>query len=209
MNDRCHDPSSTVLLTTPERFGLYEAVIGAGADIRFDPDETQPLDAFLCNCARSGGRLVILDEAHFIEAAALARGLSGYLDDAALPSRPLDFIVVCAEREPGDRLLSFLATYCGIYDIIYACEGPRVTVELARLLKAPNQRRDVLELIRPGELPCDAGGLSEPVPRMPSDRPCASARPEAVHCSADDSQIVEFDMVKSEKVMIKIEIQCI
>ena len=227
-------PSSTVLLTTPERFGLFSSVLGAGIDVRLDPDETCPLHDFLCNCAGSGGSLVVLDEAHFIDGAAMARGLGAYLDDAAVPAGSLSFMVVCSQRAPGDSLLAYIAAYCGVYDIICDCDGAALTSALSHLLGSPNTRHDVVDLIagdlfwdlalRQGEqvlhgaggsLPACGGQLGhEPsssyaVPGGPGDALAFGdmENDEGEAAGFDgNSQTMTFDLSNKEKISIRIEI---
>lgn len=147
MNSGRYPARSIVVLTTEERSNLFAAVIGEGADMRFSPRDTAPLFDFLVNCAVSGGRLVVLDEEHFIDVDDLMNGVEAYLDDPSATQPALDFIVVCSEREPGDPILYRLATYCGIYDLIYQCEGGEVAIALERLLRVPNTRKDVLDVL--------------------------------------------------------------
>lgn len=139
--------ASTVVLTTEERFGLYAPVVGRNVDVRFSPEETAPLQDFLVNCAASGGNLVILDEAHFLDADGMLKGLEAFLDDPDAPATSLGFIFVSSQRVPGDSLLYRLASYCGIYDLVYACDGPALSAALGELLRKPNTRHDVLELL--------------------------------------------------------------
>lgn len=147
MNRMLHSSDAIVVLTTEERFGLFAPVVGTGADARFDPGQTRPLHDFLVNCASSGAQLVILDEAHFIKVEDMVDGLQEYLDDPDVPATSLGIIVVCSGRGPGDKLLSYLATYCGVYDIVYGVEGAELSAALGALLRRPNTRRDVLELV--------------------------------------------------------------
>ena len=186
MQERSYTPESIVVLTTQERFNLFGCIVGAGVDARFDPALTLPLHDFLANCAASGARLVILDEAHFVRARDLVEGLTSYLDDAQERPSLLDFIVVCSQRQAGDALLAHLVTYCGLYDIVYGCEGAALSAELSRLIRHPNTRHDVLELLQ---------GASREHPWAPQD-------------AQEGSTIVRSFDSSGEKIHINIEITC-
>lgn len=139
---------SCVVFTTPERFELFGSVLGEGVDARFDPEKTRPLDAFLETVAVSGGRTIVLDEAHFYTIEDLCGGLERYLDGKAAARHPMRFIVVCSRRMAADSALARLALYCGIYDLIYDAQGAQVSVELGRVLRRPNRRHDILEVFQ-------------------------------------------------------------
>ena len=153
-----HVPESIIVLTTEERSSLFVSVIGSGADMRFTPRDTTPLRDFLINCALSGGELAILDEEHFIDVDDLVHGVESYLDDPEAPAPLLRLVIVCSARVPGDPVLYWLATYCGLYDIVYGCEGGDVSAALAKVLHAPNTRRDVLDVLHEGPVPPHALG---------------------------------------------------
>lgn len=141
-----YSPYSCVVLTTPERLNLFSSVLGEGADVRLDPDETAPLDRFLEVVALSGGKTVVLDEAHFYRVEDLLGGLTRYLDGGMPKEHPMRFIVVSSRRAPGDGVLAYLAMYCGIYDLIYGAQRAEVTVALGRMLERENTRSDILEV---------------------------------------------------------------
>lgn len=141
------DPSSICVLTTSERMDLFRAAVGADADFWLDPLKTDALADFLCNALGSGGRVVVLDEEHFVTADVMCSGLQRFLDEPAYNAHRLRIIVVCSRRKAGEPLLSFLAMYCGIYDVLYDVDGPELSVRLQRLVAHPNRRSDVLELV--------------------------------------------------------------
>lgn len=141
-----YSPRSCVVLTTPERFNLFSSVLGEEVDARFDPDMTRPLEGMLNVVALSGGRTVVLDEAHFYCARDLVDGLDRYLDGGMCQKHPMRIIVVCSRRKAGDALLAHIAMYDGIYDLIFDAQGAEVTVRLAGLLEKPSSRSDILEI---------------------------------------------------------------
>ncbi|MGI6032319.1 MAG: hypothetical protein ACOX69_02755 [Coriobacteriales bacterium] len=141
---------SSVVLTTSERLNLFTSVLGDGVDARLDPDETLPLDDFLCNVACARGKLVVLDEFHFYEVDDLLVGLERFLDIWPDLARRLRIVVVCSQRKAGDPVLTRLAAYCQIPDLIWDCRGGDVTIGLAEMLRKPCSRVDVLELLRAG-----------------------------------------------------------
>lgn len=150
------DPRSITVLTTPEDADYYKSVLGDDADYRFNLSETEPLEDFLANVTISGGSIVVIDENHCLSPNTMAAGIRAYLDDPAWGRRGLRIIVACPRRKPGDHLLSYLTTYCGIYDIIYGNGGPHISNELARLIERPNARCDVLELLESPRLPASS-----------------------------------------------------
>jgi hypothetical protein len=141
---------SSVVLTTSERLNLFTSVLGDEADARLDPDDTAPLDDFLCNVAYARGKLVVLDEFHFYEVDDLLVGLERFLDIWPDLARRLRIVVVCSQRKTGDPVLTRLAAYCQIPDLIWDRQGSDVTVELADMLRKTCSRADVLELLRAG-----------------------------------------------------------
>lgn len=138
---------STVVLTTQERMSWFSAVLGDGVDARFDPVATCPLDEFLGNVATAGGKMVVLDEDHFLSVEEMVSGLAAYLNDATRVQGALRIVIVCSERQPGDEVLAFLTMYCGLYDIVYGRQGPLLSKGLAMVLRRRNTRLDVLELL--------------------------------------------------------------
>lgn len=141
-----YSPRSCVLLTTPERFGLFGPVLGEGIDVRFDPELTCPLDGMLKVAALSGGKTIVLDEAHFYSARDLQEGLDDYLDGPMSLRYPMRFIVVCSRRTAADPLLAHLAMYDGIYDLVFDAQGSEVSVQLARIIQKTNIRGDIQEI---------------------------------------------------------------
>ena len=141
---------SSVVLTTSERLNLFTSVLGDEVDARLDPDETAPLDDFLCNVVYAKGKLVVLDEFHFYEADDFLVGLERFLDIWTDLARRLRIVVVCSQRKAGDPVLTRLAAYCQIPDLIWGCQGSDVTIGLADLLRRTCSRADVLELLRAG-----------------------------------------------------------
>ena len=148
MHTRSIPEAAVVALTTPERADLFRSALGAGADLRFDPHESEALCEFIFACAASGCRLLVLDEAHFIHASDMANGVQRYVDDPRMQAGRPDIVLVCSQRQTGDWLLAFFAAYCGIYDIVYACEGGELTAALADVVAHPRLRKDVVHLIR-------------------------------------------------------------
>ena len=143
--------SSIVVLTTPERSPLYRAVLGDGLDEHLDPLATSPLDLFMCTCAGSGCRLIIIDEAHFLSAADMIEGICAFVDDGWQGRDAPRLVIVCSERSEGDLVLAFLASHCGIYDIVFDCDGPELAARLADVVAAPRGRRDVSRIARRGQ----------------------------------------------------------
>lgn len=141
-----YSPRSCVVLTTPERFTLFSSVLGEEVDAHFDPELTRPLDELLEMAALSGGRTVVLDEAHFYSLRDLQEGLDRYLDSEMPRRHPMRFIVVCSRRTAGDPFLAHVAMYDGIYDIVFDAQGAEVSVHLARLLERENRRDDIREI---------------------------------------------------------------
>lgn len=143
-----HAADSIVVLTTPERCDLFRAAVGNGADLRFDPLQTAPLDTFLVNSRLSGATLCVIDEDHFYSEKDMQTGIDAYVDDPERESSDLRLLLVCSNRRPGDSMLKHYAGYCGIYDIIYGCSGTEITNRLAVMLRRKNRRLDVLDLLR-------------------------------------------------------------
>lgn len=141
-----YSPRSCVVLTTPERFNLFSSVLGEEVDVRFDPEMTRPLDGLLETVALSGGRTVVLDEAHFYTVGDLREGLDRYLDGPLADRHPMRIIVVCSRRTADDALLAHLALYDGLYDIVFDAQGAEVSARLAELIRRPNQRGDIREI---------------------------------------------------------------
>lgn len=134
-----------VVLTTHERSGYFTSVLGDDIDLRFDPQQGGALHDVLHNVVVAGGKLVILDEAFFIDVDDMALGLERFFTCEKDPKR-LRFIVVCTRRRKGDLLLAFLVMYCGIYNIIYGKSGVDLCIELGRLVERDNTRADVIDL---------------------------------------------------------------
>ena len=143
--------SSVVVLTTPERSPLYRAVLGDGLDEHLDPLATSPLDLFMCTCAGSGCRLIIIDEAHFLSASDMIEGICAFVDDGWQGRDAPRLVIVCSERSEGDLVLAFLASHCGIYDIVFDCDGPELAARIADVVAAPRGRRDVSRIARRGQ----------------------------------------------------------
>ena len=139
--------SARVALTTPERADMFRSALGDGADLRFDPHEGEELCEFISRCASGGCRLLVLDEAYFIRIGDMVNGIQQYVDDPHARAGQPDIVLVCSQREAGDWLLAFYATYCGIYDIVFGCEGGELVAELADVVAHPRQRKDVVGLI--------------------------------------------------------------
>lgn len=89
----------------------------------------------------------MLDEAHFISSLTMLKELRAYMNDLRWRDRQLRLIVVCLGRAAGDALLAELVACCGIYDIVYGVGWTEAVIELGHLLKRPNNRFDVLELV--------------------------------------------------------------
>lgn len=136
-----------VVLTTHERSGYFTSVLGDDIDLRFDPQQGGALHDVLHNVVVAGGKLVILDEAFFIDVDEMALGLERFFTHEKDPKR-LRFIVVCTRRGKGDLLLAFLVMYCGIYNIIYGKSGIDLSIELSRLIERDNTRADVIDLVQ-------------------------------------------------------------
>lgn len=163
MGSCAYPRGSIVVLTTEERVHLFRTALGDDVDAHFDPQDTAPLRDFMSNCANSGGKLIVLDEAHFIRVEDMVDGVQEYLDDPFASSPFLDVMIVCPEREAGDRLLAYCATYLGIYQIVYGCDGSELVASVAETAARPCTRRDVLPLIcggRPGAS-ANAGASSQ------------------------------------------------
>lgn len=141
------DSRAICVLTTSERVDLFRAAVGVEADFWLNPLKTGALDDFLHNLQMSGGQVVILDEEHFVTIDVMCSGLQRFLDDPAVSQGRLRIIVVSSRRRAGNPLLSFLVTYCGIYDVLYGVDGPEMSACLRGLIERPNRRVDVLELI--------------------------------------------------------------
>lgn len=135
---------SVTVLTTEERADLFSAVFGKAAHYVFNPIRTNPLGQYLTNLRIGHGRVVVLDESHFLTTDDLASGVREYVDTCTGAGDELRLVVVCSGREPGDTLLAFLATYCHVYDIICASEAIDIVSELEQLVHAPNRRSDAL-----------------------------------------------------------------
>lgn len=142
-----YSPRSCVVFTTPERFNLFSSVLGEDVDVRFEPELSRPLDAVLETVALSGGRTVVLDEAHFYQVQDMLEGLDRYLGSSLARSHDMRFIVVCSRRVADDAVLAHLAMYCGIYDLVYGVQGADVSVAIERLIDEPNGRQDVLDVL--------------------------------------------------------------
>ncbi len=147
MGDIVFSADSCVVLTTPERVNYFSSVLGEEIDLRFDPEATNPLADFLVNVFLSGGKTVILDEAHFYTAGHMLEGIDRYLDEKELKIGTLRLVVVCSRRRSDDPVLLHLASYCGLYDLIWDVSGTDLSVRLSSLLCCPNSRKDVLEIL--------------------------------------------------------------
>lgn len=144
-----NEPKGAVVLTTHERSGYFTSVLGENIDIRFDSRHGPVLEDVLHNVLVAGGRLVILDEAFFVDVDDLARGLELFYKHER-NSDKLNVIVVCTHRKSGDFFLAFLVLYCHIYNIIYDKFGVDVSIELIRLLEQDNSFSDVAHLAERG-----------------------------------------------------------
>lgn len=147
--DARYDECDVVVFTTHERAGYFTPVLGENIDLRLDPRQGPRLCEHLHNIVLAGGRLVVLDEAFFMDIDDLAMGLERFLIDDEC-SGSLRIIVVCTKRRAGDLLLAFLVMYCGISDIIYGKEGIGVSIHLSQMLKRDSSKKDVVELIEAG-----------------------------------------------------------
>lgn len=134
-----------VVLTTHERSGYFTSVLGDDIDLRFGPLRSGSFYNLLHNIVVAGGRLVIVDEAFFIDVDDMALGFEQFFSCERDPKR-LKFVVVCTRRSKGDLLLAFLVMYCGIYNIVYGKNGVDVSIELDRLMRRENTRADVIDL---------------------------------------------------------------
>lgn len=180
--------SGAVVLTTHERSGYFTSVLGRDIDLRLDPKQGVSLQDDLHNVMVAGGKLAIIDEAHFIDVDDMAYGLEGFVRSEKDPDR-LRIVVVCTQRKEGDALLAFLVAYCGIFDIIYDLAGVDVSMQLIRLLERGNKRVDVLDLV---ESQCwHAMRLSEEIP-CPA---CAMHNHDAFH----DKNPITFEPVSLDQ----------
>ena len=144
-------PSSAIaVFTTVERYDYFSAAVGVEADFRLDPRASIPFELELTNLAGAGAAAVVIDDAHFMSVADMVSGIAAFLNNPAHQSSKMRLIVVCPHRMPGDIWLSYLAGYCGVYDIIFNCEGVQITMALLRLLDRPNTRLDVLDILESG-----------------------------------------------------------
>lgn len=138
---------SITVLTTEERADWYKAVFGNGADYVFNPVRTDPLGQYLTNLRIAHGSIAVLDEGHFITPLVLSRGVKAFVDSES-GMGGLRLILVCSGRKPGDRLLAFLTTYCGLYDIVCATEPIEIMSALEQLVRKPNDRFNALPYMR-------------------------------------------------------------
>lgn len=138
---------SVTVFTTPERADVFKAVFGEAAHYRFDPFETAPLADSLANLAIAGGSVAVIDERHCLSAESMYAGIADYVDSSLGYSKSLRIIAVCPDRKPGDELLTGLAAFCGVHDIIYNKAKSEVVLELERVWNKPNKRYDVKELL--------------------------------------------------------------
>lgn len=144
-----YESSGAVVLTTHERSGYFTSVLGEDIDLRFDPRNGFMLQNVLHNTLVAGGRLVIIDEAFFMDTDELARGLECFFRHEEQSHR-LKLIVVCTHRAAGDFFLAFLVLYCHIYNIIYDKSGVEVSIGLIDLMRRDNTFRDVVHLAEQG-----------------------------------------------------------
>jgi hypothetical protein len=144
-----YSSDSITVITFPERADIFRSVVGSKADFKLKPTVTVPLDEFLTMVSINHGKLVIIDEAHFVNTNDFKDGIKRYVDNPSNTNKSLRLIFVCANRKPGDELLSFLSAYCSFYDIIYNTEGSDISLKLKHLINNPNSRVDILELIEP------------------------------------------------------------
>ncbi len=142
-----YSSKSITVLTFPERADLYRSIVGPDADFKLRPNITAPLDEFLTMIYMNHGSLVVIDEGHFIDLNGFKEGIKRYVDNPVNSKRNLRLIFVCADRKPGDELLSFLSAYCSFYDIVYDVSGIDISVKLEQLINKPNTRFDVLKLL--------------------------------------------------------------
>ncbi len=145
-----YSSSAIAVFTTVERFDYFSAAVGPEADFRLDPRSSVPLEPELANLARAGAAAVIIDDAHFVSVSDMVSGIAAFLNNPSHQDSRMRIIVVCSHRTPGDVWLSYLAGYCGVYDIVFNCEHVQITKELLRLLRRPNTRLDVLEILESG-----------------------------------------------------------
>ncbi len=138
-----------VVLTTHERSGYFTSVLGHDIDLRLSPKRDFVLDDALHNISVAGGKLVVIDEAFFVDPDDMALGLERFFRNERNPER-LRLIVVCTHRKEGDLLLAFLVMYCGIFDIIYGKTGVDISIDLVKLMQRSNTRSDVLHLAEAG-----------------------------------------------------------
>lgn len=154
---------AVTVLTTPEHVDAFVAVFGESADYRFDCRQTAPLRDYLGNLTLGGGSIAVLDEAHFISPSMMLRELRAYANDPRWRGKQLRLIVVCLKRAAGDALLAELVACCGIYDIVYGVGWTEAVIELGHLLKRPNDRFDVLELVGSIHSLCGEGASDDHV----------------------------------------------
>lgn len=177
-----------VVLTTHERSGYFTSVLGEDIDLRLDPKQDGSLQDDLHNVMVAGGRLVVIDEAHFIDVDDMAYGLEEFVQSEKDADR-IRIVVVCTQRKEGDALLAFLVAYCGIFDIIYDLAGVDVSLQLIKLLESKSRRSDVLHLL---ETQCWHAL------RMSEDAPSSSCRMRD-HCTSHNKMPILFTPVSLDQ----------
>ena len=144
-------PEGVSVLTTEEHCDYFRAAIGGDIDFHFNPIECLPLDIFLGNVAASRGKIVILDEAYFINMDVLLKGLQKFLDEPRNPTYKLQLIYVCPNRFPGDSVLYQLTAYFSIFDIVFGCPTYEIGYRALHLITNPNMRINISYLLPPLE----------------------------------------------------------
>lgn len=195
MQEGGYSPRATVVLTTHERAELYRAAFGQDIDLHFRPYAARELHDFLRNCANSGARLVVLDEAHFVSERDLAQGVLDYVDDANIVAAQPELLVVCPEREADDGLLAFLVERCGVYGIVHGCDGAQLVAQLQAHRQQPASRRDVLDILTAPHAVEHAYVPEEEAPAVIAAHPTCSV----ASCTCDDNAC-------EIKITIKMEI---
>ena len=184
-----YSSDSITVITFPERTDIYRSIVGSKADFKLKPTVTVPLDEFLTMVSINHGKLVIIDEAHFVNINDFKDGIKRYVDNPSNTDKSLRLIFVCANRKPGDKLLSFLSAYCSFYDIIYNTEGSDISLKLKHLIDNPNSRVDILELIEP------MFNDQEKSVKKENDKTLSTTKPETCKTAKDKHIIAKADEI--------------
>lgn len=169
--------SSVVVFTTPERLDIFQSVFGQEADYRLDARGSVPFTGSLKNAAVAGGEMVVVDEKHFLNAQDMLAGIYEFTNGYYKPRTPFRIIVVCADRAPGDALLTHLAAFCGVLDIIYNASRADTVLRLKEIVERPNGRYDVRDLFSTQYLQSIQAAESEPAVETPASFRSLRVRP--------------------------------